>query len=131
MSESERDREALRRAAEHGHCHGIVTRDGEQDACHKPTVAIIDGRGTEAETYWPACTYHAHRYGDGRVVPLLDVLTDRLAAHEARVRALADRWADVLAECKQADPRWILDRSVMALDTALTELRVALNGGQP
>jgi len=66
------------------HCHGIVTRDGEQDACHKPTVAIIDGRGTEAETYWPACTYHAHRYGGGRVMPLMDLL---LAEH-AMVRHL-------------------------------------------
>lgn len=46
-------------------CHGIVTRDGWEDACGKPATSIIDGRGTEAETYWPACTYHAHRYGGG------------------------------------------------------------------
>lgn len=55
-------------------CHGVVTRDFEQDACGKPPVAIIDGRGTEAETFWPACAYHAHRYGGGRVVSIAVLL---------------------------------------------------------
>lgn len=48
------------------------------------------------------------------------------AAQVEAVEAVAQRWADVLDECKAADPRWILDRSVMTLDTALTELRRAL-----
>ena len=52
------------------HCHGIVTRDGEQDACGKPPVAIIDAREAEDGCYWPACTFHAYRYGRGHVVPL-------------------------------------------------------------
>ena len=43
------------------------------------------------------------------------------------VEAVARRWADVLAECKQADPRWLLDQGVMALDVALRELRTALS----
>jgi hypothetical protein len=53
-----------------GDCHGIVTRDGEQDACGKEPVAVIDGRGTEDESFWPACAYHANRYGRGRCVAL-------------------------------------------------------------
>jgi len=72
------ERRALWSAMHDQHCHGIVTRDFEQDACGKPVAAIIDGRGTEAETYWPACTYHAHRYGGGHVVPLMEIL---LAEH--------------------------------------------------
>jgi hypothetical protein len=60
----------LLRALDDDHCHGIVTRDGEQDACGKPTTCIVDGHGTEDETFWPACTYHANRYGGGRIVPL-------------------------------------------------------------
>lgn len=49
-----------------------------------------------------------------------------LTAKVAAVEALASRWADVLAECKASDPRWITDRSVTTLDTALDELRHAL-----
>ena len=45
------------------HCHGIVTRDGEQDACGKPPVALIDARDLEDGCIWPACAYHANRYG--------------------------------------------------------------------
>lgn len=52
------------------HCHGIVTRDGEMDACGKPPVAIIDANDTEDGCFWPACAYHANRYGRGRVVPI-------------------------------------------------------------
>jgi hypothetical protein len=55
-------------------CHGIVIRDGCEDACGKPATVIIDGRGTEDEEFWPACTYHGNRYGDGRVVPLVDIV---------------------------------------------------------
>lgn len=46
-------------------CAGVVTRNGEQDACCKPATAVI--LETEDSTIWPACTYHAHRYGSGTV----------------------------------------------------------------
>jgi len=86
------DREALARVLRDAdHCHGIVTRDGEQDACGKPPVAIVDGRGTEAETYWPVCAYHAHRYGAGRVVPLAQVK----ATARAEAEAERDHWKRV------------------------------------
>lgn len=41
-------------------CAGIVVRDGEEDACCKPACVIAyhpDGG------VWPACVWHAHRYG--------------------------------------------------------------------
>ncbi len=42
-------------------CAGIVTRDGEMDACCKPATSIVyDAEGADI---WPACTWHAHRYG--------------------------------------------------------------------
>lgn len=63
------------------HCHGLVVRDGEQDACGKPPVAIIDGRGTEAETFWPVCAWHANRYGRGRCVPLRVLLASLRETH--------------------------------------------------
>ena len=56
------------------HCHGLVTRDGEEDACGKPPVAIIDATAAEAGCYWPACAYHANRYGRGHVVPLARIV---------------------------------------------------------
>jgi hypothetical protein len=82
-----------------GGCHGIVTRDFEQDACGKPVTTIID----DPEGAWPACTYHAHRWGEGRVIPLADILADTIAATllttKAATRASA---ADaVLAEARQ------------------------------
>lgn len=55
-------------------CHGLVIRDGEEGPCEKPATVIIDGRGTEDEGYWPACTYHGNRFGRGNVVPLGTVL---------------------------------------------------------
>jgi hypothetical protein len=63
-------RDVLARA---DHCHGLVIRDGEQDACGKPPVAIIDARDVEDGCYWPACAYHANRYGRGQCVPLTDL----------------------------------------------------------
>lgn len=69
------------------HCHGIVVRDGIEDACGKPPVAIIDGRGTEAETYWPACAYHANRYGRGKCVPLADLAA--LVTEARRIERMA------------------------------------------
>lgn len=56
------------------HCHGLVVREGIEDACGKPPVAIVDGRGTEDETHWPACAYHANRYGGGRCVALVELV---------------------------------------------------------
>jgi hypothetical protein len=56
------------------HCHGLVTRDGEQDACGKPPVAIIDCRDFDDGYFWPACAYHANRYGRGRCVSLAVIL---------------------------------------------------------
>jgi len=50
-------------------CHGLVVRDGVQDACGKPPVAVVDDR-TEDGGYWPACAWHANRYGLGRCVRL-------------------------------------------------------------
>lgn len=44
-----------------------------------------------------------------------------------RLAALADKWDSVLRECKEVDPRWILDKGVMALDNAHRELRDALD----
>jgi hypothetical protein len=54
-----------------GGCHGIVTRGGEEDACGKPVVGVI---ADPVDGHWPACTYHLHRWGRGRVVPLADLL---------------------------------------------------------
>jgi hypothetical protein len=65
---------ALAAVARSDHCHGIVTRDGEMDACGKPPVAVIDAREFEDGCYWPACAYHANRYGGGRCVPLATIL---------------------------------------------------------
>lgn len=59
------------------HCHGIVTRNGEMDVCGKPPVAIIDARAAEDGCYWPACAYHANRYGAGHVVPLAELRAAR------------------------------------------------------
>ena len=56
------------------HCHGIVYRDGDMDACGKPPVAIIDARDAEDGCYWPACAYHANRYGRGQCVPLASLI---------------------------------------------------------
>lgn len=60
-------RERLRRALTGDHCHGIVIRDGIEDACDKPTTCVIDD---EESGPWQACVWHAHRYGSGRMIPL-------------------------------------------------------------
>jgi hypothetical protein len=64
------DHALAREALSANHCHGTVVRDGIEDACGKPPTSIIDGRDTEDNCCWPACAYHANRYGGGRVVPL-------------------------------------------------------------
>lgn len=40
-------------------CAGIVTRDGEMDACCKPATTVV--YDAEHASVWPACTWHAHR----------------------------------------------------------------------
>lgn len=87
------------------HCHGIVVRDGHEDACGKPPVAIVDGRATEDEGYWPACAWHANRYGP--CVPLADLL----AVVEPRIRAETLRWA---ANKVDAGPTFPLPPSVIS-----------------
>jgi hypothetical protein len=42
-------------------CHGIAIREGHEDACNKPATTVIYDR--EGADIWPACTWHAHRYG--------------------------------------------------------------------
>jgi hypothetical protein len=42
-------------------CAGIVTRQGEEDACCKDATTIV--YDLEGANPWPACTWHAHRYG--------------------------------------------------------------------
>ena len=53
-------------------CHGVVTRDGHEDACGKPAVAVI-GRSIAHGAPWAACGWHAHRYGQGRLVTLATI----------------------------------------------------------
>lgn len=42
-------------------CAGIVTRSCEEDACCKNATTIV--YDLEGANPWPACTWHAHRYG--------------------------------------------------------------------
>jgi len=42
-------------------CGGIVTRQGEMDACMKPATTVVFDNVYGG--IWPACTWHAHRYG--------------------------------------------------------------------
>lgn len=42
-------------------CAGIVTRDFIEDACCKPATTVL--YDTESADVWPACTWHANRYG--------------------------------------------------------------------
>ena len=42
-------------------CHGIVTRQGIEDDCCKPATTVV--YDLESASVWPACTWHAHRYG--------------------------------------------------------------------
>lgn len=42
-------------------CAGIVIRQGEMDACCKHATTIVYDR--EHASLWPACTWHANRYG--------------------------------------------------------------------
>lgn len=58
-------------------CHTSVTRDGELDACGKPSTAAITGWFEGEWITWPVCAYHAHMLG-GRpyhhLVPLVDLV---------------------------------------------------------
>lgn len=42
-------------------CEGLVVRKGEEDACCKDATTIV--YDAETASVWPACTWHAHRYG--------------------------------------------------------------------
>jgi hypothetical protein len=42
-------------------CEGIVIRGGEEQPCCKDATAIV--YDAESTSLWPACTWHAHRYG--------------------------------------------------------------------
>lgn len=55
------------RALNTDECHGIVTRDGIEEPCEKPTTCIIDDPEGGP---WAACVWHAHRYGTGHMVTL-------------------------------------------------------------
>ena len=56
-------------------CHGIVTRDGVEDACSKDATAILyDAEGADV---WPACTWHANRNGGAlTLAQIAEVLED-------------------------------------------------------
>lgn len=58
------------RAVADDHCHGLVARDGFEDACGKPPTTVIDDPDGGP---WPACTWHAHRYGGSRVLTLREM----------------------------------------------------------
>ena len=55
-------------------CHGVVTRDGAQEPCGKPTACVIDDPEGGP---WAACVWHAHRYGTGRMVTLAQLRCGR------------------------------------------------------
>lgn len=42
-------------------CAGIVTREFSEDACCKPATAVL--YDAESAHVWPACAWHANRYG--------------------------------------------------------------------
>lgn len=42
-------------------CAGIAVREGEEQPCCKDATAIV--YDAESASVWPACTWHAHRYG--------------------------------------------------------------------
>lgn len=62
-------------------CAGIVTRDGEQDACCKPATTVI--YDAESGHVWPGCTWHAHRYGGAVTLAVIrDAVTNGAAEFE-------------------------------------------------
>ncbi len=55
-------------------CHGIITRDSIEDACCKDATTVI--YDAESASLWPACTWHAHRYGGALTLGQLTALRD-------------------------------------------------------
>lgn len=53
-------------------CHGIVVRDGWEDACNKPATTVLFHPESGV---WPACTWHANRWGGA--LTLADLATAR------------------------------------------------------
>jgi hypothetical protein len=69
-------------------CAGVVTRDGDEDACCKDATTIV--HDAESADVWPACTWHAHRYGGALT---LAQIRDALTAGSTRIeREVADQW---------------------------------------
>jgi len=53
-------------------CHGIVVRDGWEDACNKPATAVLFHPDAGP---WPACCWHANRWGGA--ITLAELATAR------------------------------------------------------
>lgn len=69
-------------------CAGVVTRAGEEDACCKDATAIV--YDAEFADVWPACTWHAHRYGGAlTLAQIREALTTGATCFE---REAADSW---------------------------------------
>lgn len=67
-------------------CHGIVTHRGCEDACCKPATAIV--YDAESADVWPACTFHAHRYGGAlTLAQIREALTTGATRFERQVSA--------------------------------------------
>lgn len=65
-------------------CAGIVTRQGEEDACCKDATTIV--YDAESATPWPACTWHAHRYGGAlTLAQIREALTTGATSFEREV----------------------------------------------
>lgn len=63
-------------------CSGIVTRDGiEEPCCKAATTIIYDPEGPDL---WPACTWHAHRYGGALTLAQIKELREDGATHLER-----------------------------------------------
>jgi hypothetical protein len=94
---SEADREKLLGVLGNS-CHGIVTRDGIEEPCEKPTTCVIDDPEGGP---WAACVWHAHRYGTGRMITLAQIRDAAAQAARAEERRKLDgdhkgnlRWMD-------------------------------------
>lgn len=102
----------------------------QQDYHRAHLVAVLTAAGVgfvaeaiaEQEAEYPHFRGFVQKQWDEQVAR-----AERAEAALERVRALAERWQGVINECKEADPRWILDQSVMALITAHRDLRAALD----
>ena len=67
-------------------CHGIITRNGIEDACHKAATTVL--WDPESAHIWPACTWHANR--NGGAVHLANIRDAWQAGASEFVREVAD-----------------------------------------